>query len=185
MSTALLVIDVQESFRHTSYWQTDDLDAYLLQQNKLIAGCREAGLPIVRVFHVDIEGNPAFAQDSGHITPLAGSDLQADHTVIKHVHSAMVGTDLDAWLKAQGIHHLIISGIRTEQCCETTTRNASDMGYTVDYVTEATMTFPMRHANGRIYSPAEIKERTELVLAGRFATVRSVDDVLSQLPLTA
>ena len=64
-----------------------------------------------------------------------------------------------------------MAGIRTEQCCETTTRNASDLGFEVDYATEATLTFPMRTAAGRVVSTDEIRERTELVLADRFATI--------------
>jgi len=184
MSHALLVIDVQESFRHTPYWRDEDLAAYLSAQNRLIAGARAAGVPVVRVFHLQDDGGP-FSKAGGHAVPLAGSDPQADHVVEKHAHSALVGTDLIDWFKARGIDQLIVSGIRTEQCCETTTRHASDIGFKVDYVTEATLTFPMRHAGGRVYSSAEIKERTELVLAGRFARICSVDEALAKLPLLA
>ena len=72
-----------------------------------------------------------------------------------------------------------MSGIRTEQCCETTARHASDRGWTVDYVTEATLTFAMTHADGRRYEPDDIKERTKLVLAGRFARVTTVEQALA------
>jgi nicotinamidase-related amidase len=182
MSEALLVIDVQESFRHTAYWCEDELATYLVAQNRLIAGARAAGIPVVRVFHVQQDGGP-FSKDFNYIVPLVGSDAFANHTVEKLVHSALVGTDLVQWFKARDIDTLIISGIRTEQCCETTTRNAADIGFKVDYVTEATLTFPMRHANGRVYTPHEIRERTELVLAGRFARICTVDEVLSRLPV--
>jgi nicotinamidase-related amidase len=64
-----------------------------------------------------------------------------------------------------------VTGIRTEQCCETTTRHASDLGFQVRYVTDATLTFPMQARSGRKFSPAEIRERTELVLDGRFARI--------------
>jgi nicotinamidase-related amidase len=78
----------------------------------------------------------------------------------------------------QGIRRVIVSGIRTEQCCETTTRRASDSGYEVDYVTEATLTFAMTDRHGRVWSSAEIKERTELVLEDRFARIVSVNEAL-------
>jgi nicotinamidase-related amidase len=97
----------------------------------------------------------------------------------KRRHSALVGSGLDVWLTENGIRHLIVSGIRTEQCCETTTRHASDVGYTVDYVGEATLTFPMTDTTGRQWSAAEIRTRTELVLAGRFARIASVEEALS------
>lgn len=180
---ALLVIDVQESFSHAPYWGTDDLSPYLQAQNRLIAGARAAGIPVIRVFHV--AGDAHFSKASGYIRPLEGSDPYADHTVEKHVHSSLVDTALPAWFKAHDIDRLIISGIRTEQCCETTTRHSSDLGWKVDYITEATLTFPMKHANGHVFSPAEIKEKTELVLAGRFATIRTVDEVLDTLAVSA
>lgn len=181
MSAALLVIDVQESFRHAPYWQDVELPAYLLRQNQLIAAARAAGIPVVRVFHVDRVGFPHFSRESGYIVPLVGSDAYADHTVEKHVHSAMVDTGLPEWLAARGIGQLIVSGIRTEQCCETTTRHAADLGFEVDYVSDATLTFPMQHANGRHYSTAELRERTELVLAGRFARICSTAEVVAVL----
>ena len=74
---------------------------------------------------------------------------------------------------------LIVSGVRTEQCCETTTRHASDCGYGVDFVTEATLTFPMIDRHGHQWSTDEIKARTELVLDGRFARVFSVEQALA------
>jgi hypothetical protein len=52
------------------------------------------------------------------------------------------------------------------------------MGYDVDYVTEATLTFTMTDRQGKVWSPAQIKERTELVLDGRFARIVTVEEAL-------
>lgn len=57
---------------------------------------------------------------------------------------------------------------------------ASDLGFTVHFVTEATLTFPMTHADGTVFSAEEIKKRTELVLDGRFAQIKTVAQ-MSQL----
>ncbi len=103
----------------------------------------------------------------------------------KRRHSALVGSGLDVWLIANGITRLIVSGIRSEQCCETTTRHASDLGYAVDYVAEATLTFAMTDAAGRTWSPAEIRSRSELVLAGRFARIATVGDALAAASVPA
>ncbi len=174
--TALLVIDVQESFRHTPYFEESELPAYLEKQQALIDGAKASGIPVVQIFHVD--GDRAFAEESGYIRALEGVRITPDVTFRKNRHSAFAGTGLDIWLTQKGINRLIVSGIRTEQCCETTTRHASDLGYTVDYVTEATLTFPMTHATGTEFSPDDIRTRTELVLAGRFARIATVGDVL-------
>ena len=76
---------------------------------------------------------------------------------------------------------LMVSGIRTEQCCETTTRLASDLGFQVDYVMDATLTFDMMQPDGSPLGAAEIKARTATVLADRFALIVSVQQALKPL----
>lgn len=174
--TALLVVDVQESFRQRAYWNETEAAPFIANIQALIDGARAAGIRTAQIFHVDPDG--PFSRDSGHVRPLAPVRLNADAVFEKTRHSALVGSGLDIWLVANGIRRLIICGIRTEQCCETTTRHASDLGYEVDYVTEATLTFAMTDAAGRRWSADEIRARTELVLAGRFATIANVEQAL-------
>jgi nicotinamidase-related amidase len=175
--TALIVIDAQESFRHRPYWDEADLPDYLQRQQALIDGAVARAIAVIQVFHLAHAG--AFAPDSGHVRTLEPLKISPAATFRKYAHSALVGTGLEAWLISHGIRRLIISGIRTEQCCETTTRHASDLGFQVDYVTEATLTFAMTSDSGRVFTAQEIKARTELVLAGRFARIASVEDALA------
>ena len=176
--TALLVIDVQESFRHRPYWSPENVPFFLRNLQALIDGARARGIPIVQIFHVEESG--AFSLASGNVKPLAGFSIQPDAVFQKGQHSALVGSGLDVWLVQHGIRRLIISGIRTEQCCETTTRHASDSGYEVDYVTDATLTFEMTDRKGRVWTPEEIKARTELVLDERFARIATVKEALEE-----
>ncbi|MEI4480000.1 MULTISPECIES: isochorismatase family protein [Phyllobacterium] len=175
--TALIVIDVQESFRQRGYWNEAEAQPFIANIQRLIDGAKAKGLPVVRIFHVD--GDGPFAMESGFIKPLAPVSFSADAVFNKSRHSALVGSGLDVWLTENGIRKVLVSGIRTEQCCETTTRHASDLGYEVEFVSEATLTFAMTHADGRTFSADEIKARTELVLAGRFARIVTVDEALS------
>lgn len=175
--TALLVIDVQESFRQLPVWRADDLPAYLREQQALIDGAKARGIPVVQVFHVD--GDAAFSEESGFVRALAEISIEPDAVFRKHRHSALVGSGLDVWLTSHGIRRLIVSGIRTEQCCETTTRHASDLGYEVDFVGAATLTHEIVDAAGRRWSPAELKACTEAVLSGRFARIATVAEALA------
>jgi nicotinamidase-related amidase len=181
MTTALLVVDAQQSFAHRPYFEPVEVPAYLAAQNRLIDGFEARGLPIVRVFHVDADpsGADPFSLESGHVRPLSGlRAFNATHTVHKSRHSALVGSGLDVWLTQHGIRQLVISGIRTEQCCETTTRHASDLGWDVVYVPEATLTFTMQHPDGSALTPAQLRARTAAVLAGRFARIMDVEAAL-------
>jgi nicotinamidase-related amidase len=179
MTRCLIVIDVQESFRHRPYFSETQVNAYLQAQNALIAQSQQRGEPIVRVLHVEgppFKSNP-FALESGYVTPMQGlADFDAALTVTKSRHSALVGTGLDVWLTQQGIQEVIISGIRTEQCCETTARHASDLGWKVTYVLDATHTFDMQQLDGSPLPASDIKARTAAVLHGRFAQVCNVAD---------
>ncbi|KLN55547.1 isochorismatase family protein [Variovorax paradoxus] len=183
MKSCLIVIDAQESFRQRAYWSENVAQPYFAAQNALIEGCLAADLPIVRVFHVDgpADAGHPFAVESGFVRPIEGlAAFEAAATFTKHRHSALINSGLDVWLTQQGIGRLIVSGIRTEQCCETTTRHASDLGWEVDYVTEATLTFDMVQPDGRPLAAADIKARTATVLDGRFATVCSVAQALQR-----
>lgn len=175
-ASALIVVDAQESFRQRPYWDDADAPAYLSKQQALIDGAKARGIPVVQIFHVEDEG--VFSLASGFVRTMTGLVIAPDAVFHKRSHSALVGSGLDVWLVQHGIRHLIVSGIRTEQCCETTTRHASDIGYTVDYVSEATLTFAMTDRHGKRWTPAEIRARTELVLDGRFARIVGVEEAL-------
>lgn len=184
--TALLVIDVQQSFTRRPYYSTAGLQTFMQSQNRLVDGGRALGWRLLRVLHQTVappatgQAEDPFAPASGLVRPLDGlSDFDADVTVHKTRHSALVGTGLDVWLVAQGIRRVVISGIRTEQCCETTARHASDLGWKVDFVLEATWTWDIPQPDTAPLPAAAIRERTAAVLRGRFARVLSVDEALA------
>jgi len=181
MTTALILIDAQQSFVRRPYYSSRDVGSYLEAQNALLAGATARKIPIVRIFHVEPEPESHFSASSGLIRPMDGlREVDPAVTFHKSRHSALVGSGLDVWLTQNGIRRLIVSGIRTEQCCETTTRHASDLGYDVDYVVDATLTFDMQHPDGSALPAHLIKQRTAAVLEGRFATVVTVEQALER-----
>jgi nicotinamidase-related amidase len=179
MNTALILVDVQQSFRHSPYWSERELPDFLKHTNALVDGCVSRGIPIVRILHVD--GDKAFSLASGHVRPLDGlADFKAAAEFHKNRHSALAGTGLMVWLHRQRISRLMVAGIRTEQCCETTTRHANDEGFEVDFVADATLTFDMKHLDGSLLKSGDIAARTTAVLTGRFATICSVEQALER-----
>lgn len=185
MKQALIVIDVQESFRQRPYWQASEFLPFLKNVQSLIDSARARGVFIAQVFHQELsdDASDPFSRSSGFVRPMPELSLRPDAVFHKHVHSALFGTTaegvtLEEWLRQHGVDEVLITGIRTEQCCETTTRHASDVGFKVRYITDATLTFPMRSSSGREFSPADIRERTELVLDGRFARIVKTADAL-------
>jgi nicotinamidase-related amidase len=176
--TALLVVDVQESFRKRHYFQANNLPVFFERLQALVDGARTKGWAVAQIFH--LEPTPPFSEASGWVRPMPEVRYQPDVVVKKSAHSALMGSILPGYLATNHISRVIVCGIRTEQCCETTARHASDSGFQVDFVTEATLTFPMQHFNGRSFSVEQLKEHTELVLHDRFARVTTVDALLTR-----
>lgn len=178
MSTALIVIDTQESFYQAPYWQTTHLDTFISNLKHVVAYFKSHHLPIVKVLHVeDGDQKSPFHLSSGLVKPMKFLPTEYDKVVYKTVHNAFTDTGLLRWLKRHNINKLVITGIRTEQCCETTTRVASDLGFEVDFVLDATLTFPMTSPfNDKTYSVEELQAHTALVLNRRFATITAAKD---------
>jgi len=179
MTNALIVIDVQESFRARPQWQEINNPGIAGQVQRLVDAARAAGDLVVWVLHSEPGTGTVFDPASGFVRLFDELDPAPDEPVlIKTAHNAFTTTNLGQLLTQRGIHDLVICGIRTEQCCETTARLASDLGYRVTFVTEATATGPIAHfAGGRTLSAEEVVARTEYALAGRFATIKTVAEL--------
>lgn len=179
MANALLLIDIQASFPARDYWDEALAAPWRGRQRALIDAAVAADIPLIRILHEEPGSAGPFDPDHGLIRPLEDFEDASQATFHKRVHNAFTDTMLESWLRERGIDRLTISGIRTEQCCETTARVAADLGFTVDFVSEATLTFPMtRH--GRTWSADEIRARTELVLEGRFARIVEVATLIGE-----
>jgi nicotinamidase-related amidase len=158
---------------------------------RLVAAARAGGDLVVWVLHTEPGSGTVFDPASGHVrlmdglTPAAGEPIVAKTSV-----NAFTTTNLQQLLVTRGIREVVICGIQTEQCCETTTRVGSDLGFAMTFVTEATATFPIAHRDAPAGRPVaeiladpttwqvdDIMSRTEYALAGRFAAVRTLDEV--------
>lgn len=191
---ALLVIDIQESFTVLPRWQAVSEPEIVQRAQRLVAAARRDGDDVVWVLHSEPGTGGAFDPDAGHVELLPGLEPRADEPLlVKTSRNAFTTTRLQQILTERGIRRLRICGIQTEQCCETTARVAADLGYDVDFVIDATATFPIAHrdadpeaayaevlADPRTLSTAAIIERTEYALAGRFATIVTVDDIVER-----
>lgn len=174
MKTALLVIDIQDSFTiDPARWAARSNPRFEENVTALIAKFRAAGEPVIFILHND--GDPGFRPGDPEVRLMSFLERrQEEPLVVKTTRNSFTSTDLQSRLDAMGVRKVVVCGISTEQCCETTTRVAADLGYDVDFVTEATLTFPI----GAL-STESIVERTEAVLRGRFARIARVEEVFA------
>jgi len=99
----------------------------------------------------------------------------------KRVNSAFIGTDLEERLRREGITTLIMTGLTTNHCVETTTRMAGNLGFQTNLVSDGTATFDRKGPDGMIHTVEEIQTMTMANLHQEFATIVTTDDVLRNL----
>jgi nicotinamidase-related amidase len=130
MSTALLVIDMQKSLLGESPWNQD---ALLLNVRALIDRARSAGAPVVFVTDTRVEPD---ASIDDRLAP-----RPTDPVVSKDFSDSFSGTGLLQQLQGMGIDRLVVCGLQTDYCIDTTCRRAASLGYTVVLASDAHSTF--------------------------------------------
>ncbi len=176
----LVLIDVQRAFDDGSYWgrrNNPDAEANIARLVEHWAG---TGRPVVRVRHVSVEPGSPLARDApGQAYKPEVADLTPDLEIVKSVHAAFYGTpDLHHWLTARGARQLVVAGIQTNFCVETTSRVGSDLGYQVLLPIDATFTFDRTSPGGELIGADELARATATNLHEEFVTVCRTGDLV-------
>lgn len=141
--TALLVMDVQGGIVKNL---GDKAEEYLKKVQAAVDAARQAGLPVFFIVVRFREGYPEMNHANKMFARLsANPDMEMDddgeHTqpviepaagelvIAKKRVSAFAGSDLEMILRAQGIEHLVLSGIATSGVVLSTLRQAADKDY--------------------------------------------------------
>lgn len=171
---ALVVVDAQKAFGEAEFWGVRNNPGCEANIAALLAEWRRTQRPIVFVRHdSDNRDSPLHPDQPGHEfkAEITGSP---DLLVSKSVNSSFHGTpDLNEWLRNNGIDMIVICGITTNHCCETTARVGGNLGYNVLFALDATHTFDRTGPFGDHVSADELAKVTGVNLHGEFATVVS------------
>lgn len=171
MTTALLIIDVQQALCSGEY-EAFEYRRVIARINQVSRMAREAGAPVVIIQHESIDG----LLDYGTEGWKAAHGLEAmptDIYVRKKSSDSFHNTELQTVLQANGITNLIICGLQSEFCVDTTTRRALALGYPVTLVADGHSTMD----NG-VLSAAQISAHHNVTLAN----ITSFDARVRALP---
>jgi nicotinamidase-related amidase len=135
MTTALLVIDVQHALC-TGRWAAFDIDDVIARINKLSEGARAAKLPVVLVQHEEEDGPLAHGSEGWQLDARLQQD-DSDLRIRKRTPNSFHGTDLHGLLQGRGVSRLVVCGLQSEFCVDTTVRQALPLGYDVVLVADA------------------------------------------------
>jgi nicotinamidase-related amidase len=176
---ALVVVDVQQAFEDAAYWGPRNNPGCEANVAALLAAWRAAGRPVVFVRHdSDEDVSPLRPDEPGNaFKSIVGGE--PDLLVAKHVNSAFHGTpDLDAWLRGRGLDGIVVCGITTNHCCETTARVGGNLGHRVLFALDATHTFDRAGPDGTVVSADELARVTATNLHDEFAQVVATRDLI-------
>jgi nicotinamidase-related amidase len=158
MTSALLIIDVQQALCAG----TDaafDVERVIGRINEVSAWARAAGIPVVLIQHEADEGPLQFGARGWQLDErlqTAPGDVRLRKTATDSFHK----TDLHGLLQSQAVERLIVCGLQSDFCVDTTVRRAMALGYPVTLVSDAHSTVD----NG-VLSAAQITAHHNVTLA--------------------
>lgn len=176
---ALLVIDVQKGFDDAGHWGQRNNPECESNISALLKYWREQGQPVVFVRHDSTDpASPLHPSSPGNELRDSVTGTP-DLLVTKSVNSSFHGSpDLNAWLQQNTIEELVICGVSTNHCCETTARVGGNLGYTVFFALDATHSFDRMGPDGDMIPADLIARVTAANLHGEFATVTTTQALL-------
>lgn len=177
---ALLIIDMQRHFcDKSSGFFVPGSDRLAEKIKGLVDIFRRHDRPVIFTRHIDSDDPDNlmlrwWAEKITEKDPMSMvvDILEVDKSpvVIKHQYDGFLGTSLDELLREKGIRQVVICGVLTNLCCETTARSAFMRGYEVYFVEDGTATFTK-----------EMHEAALLNLSYGFATLTTIDEVVAAM----
>lgn len=195
--TALMIIDMQNVFVGGYPISAPEGPQVLERLNHLVVVCREVGIQVIYTAHV-VRPDHNNIGILGTVVPPVQEGLIDDGSVSGRFHSgvrvregdivlkkprygAFHGTDLELMLRQKGIDTLILGGIATNVCCETTAREAMVRDFKVLFLSDGTATFGLPDIGFGPVTAQEMQRVTCSALGFFFGQVLSVDQILQKL----
>jgi len=168
---ALLIIDMQVgNFSEANpVYKGNEL---LRKIKRLISKGRSAQIPIIYVQNNGGSGDPDKYGTSGWEIHPSIAPIEGEIVVQKHTPDAFHETSLHRELNSKGIKRLIIAGLQTEYCVDTTCRRAFTLGYDVILVSDAHSTW-----NSPLLKAKQVIDHHNQVLGGWFATLKNEREI--------
>jgi len=182
MGKGLLIIDAQnEYFAPHGNVVLPNGEKGLTHIHRLLSAARERGLPIFHIVHERLEST-----GNGFIRGTSGTEIHPSLEVrpgelklLKHFPGSFTQTPLEAYLHRADVDTVIICGFMAQMCCDTTTRQARERGFRVQYALDATAARDFT-LFGKTIPHTEILESTLAVMT-QFADVLPADEIIRQL----
>lgn len=178
-NTALLIIDIQNDYFPGGKMELAGAESAANNAKKALEYFRKNNLPVIHIKHIAVnEGAEFFLPDtSGAEIHSSVSPKNDEKIIIKHFPNSFRETDLLEYLQKKRIKHLVITGMMTDVCVDSTVRAAFDLGFKNTVVGNATATRD-RVLNGQVIKAAEVQSS---FLAGMSALGNLYAEIVSDV----
>ncbi|ROH94276.1 cysteine hydrolase [Chryseobacterium cucumeris] len=182
--TALLIIDVQNDYFPGGKMKLEKSVQAAENTRRILEYFRNNHLPVIHIQHISTNDGAVFfipGTDGAKINHLVLPEKD-EKVIVKHFPNSFRETDLLNYLQSKTIKNLVITGMMTDVCVESTTRAAFDFGFTNIIIGDATAT-GNRELNGEVIKAEEV-QRSFLAgisaLGNLYALVMNTNEFLSR-----
>jgi ureidoacrylate peracid hydrolase len=199
--TALVIVDMQNCFVAGSPIAAPLGAEVAGRLNRLAGACRQAGITVIWTRHV-VRPDGSNTGLLGEVIPAVAAGIIDDDAPTAALHPLMDvrpgdvlvgkprfgsfhGTDLEVILRSRGIDTLILGGINTNVCVDTTAREAAAREFRVLFLSDGTANFDLPDGGLGPVRAEELQRAACAVMAFGFAEVTTVGQVLGRLPVAA
>lgn len=179
MTTALLVIDIQNDYFPNGKMELTGPGAAAINAARLLSDFREKGAPIFHVQHITKDNAAHFFHPDTKGVEIHESvrPLDEELVIIKHMPNSFFNTNLHEELQKEGVTELVVCGMMTHMCIDSTVRAAVEHGYSCQVIEDACATTSLE-LGGKVIPAEQIHNSIMAALNGVFATVKKTAEFL-------
>ncbi len=183
-NSVLILINTQKGLQHSTNEERNNLEA---EENilKILNAWRAKKRKIIHIKHISENINSLFFKDSdssNFINTL--SPLISEQIIEKTSSSAFFKTKLNEILSETiNLKNIILVGFTANDCIDATARDASSLGFNTFVVSDATATFDLREANGKLVKAEKLHQLVLTNINAFYANVINTSDILQLISL--
>ncbi len=182
MTQALLLIDLQNDYFPGGTMELVGADAAVAQAALLLQACRGRGLPVIHVQHIAQRPGATFFLPGtrGAEIHAAVQPARGEAVVTKHFPNSFRETPLLQALRERGITQLLVAGMMSHMCVDTSVRAAADLGFGCQLAHDACATRELQF-DGASVAAADVQRAYMAGLNGAFAKVQTAAEIVAAL----
>ncbi|UTB80152.1 cysteine hydrolase family protein [Staphylococcus carnosus] len=175
---ALIIIDIQNDYFKGGNMELFKPEAALENVLKLEQRFKKDNQPILYIQHINEDSNAGFFIEGTEGVELRKelNPSEKDDIIVKHYPNSFLDTNLQSKLKELDAEQLVICGMMTHMCIDSTTRAAAELGYQPILIEDATATRSLEYSENKVN--AEQVQTIFIAALQAFAQVESTNTFL-------